>query len=143
MVKEGEGKKLFAALTKYKKDILGIDSAIKTEFEKSLQIDLSNPPGQDGKTKAWDIAYFNMVPTVAGLTILSKFQNDIKTAENKVVAFCHTKVGEVKVIFDSYAAIVGQNSNYLMPGQEIEIKAGVGAFSKAAQPTITIGGSVM
>jgi gliding motility-associated protein GldM len=141
MVKGGEGKKLFAALTKYKTDILGIDSAIKTEFEKSLQIDLSNPPGQDGKTKAWDVAYFNMVPTVAGLTILSKFQNDIKTAENKVVAFCHTKVGEVKVIFDSYAAIVGQNSNYLMPGQELEIKAGVGAFSKAAQPTITIGGS--
>ena len=28
-----------------------------------------------------------------------------------------------------------------MPGQEIEIKAGIGAFSKAAAPTITIGGS--
>lgn len=141
MITDGEAKKLFAALTKYKTDILGIDSAIKTEFEKSLNIDLSNPPGQDGKVKPWEIAYFNMVPTVAGLTILSKFQNDIKTAENKVVAFCHTKVGEVKVIFDTYTAIVGQNSNYLMPGQEIEIKAGVGAFSKAAQPTISIGGS--
>ena len=34
-----------------------------------------------------------------------------------------------------------QNSNYLMPGQEIEITAGVGAFSKAANPIITIGGS--
>lgn len=141
MVKDGEGKKLFAALTKYKTDILGIDPEIKTEFEKSLQIDLSNPPGQDGKTKPWDIAYFNMVPTVAGLTILSKFQNDIKTAENKVVAFCHTKVGEVKVIFDSYAAIVGTSSNYVMPGQTLTVNAGVGAYSKASQPTITINGS--
>lgn len=141
MVTEGEAKKLYDALTKYKTDILGIDSAIKIEFDKSLNIDLSNPPGRDGKTKSWEIAYFNMVPTVAGLTILSKFQNDIKTAENKVVAFCHSKVGEVKVIFDTYTAIVGQNSNYLMPGQELEIKAGVGAFSKAAQPSITIGGS--
>lgn len=141
MVKDGEGKKLFAALTKYKTDILGIDSSIKTEFEKSLNIDLTNPPGRDGKTRDWEVAYFHMVPTVAGLTILSKFQNDIKTAENKVVTFCHQKVGEVKVIFDTYTAIVGQNSNYLMPGQELEIKAGVGAFSKAAQPTISIGGS--
>jgi gliding motility-associated protein GldM len=141
MVKEGEGKKLLAALTKYKTDILGIDSSIKTDFENSLNIDLSNPPGRDGKIKDWEVAYFNMVPTVAGLTILSKFQNDIKTAENKVVAYCHTKVGEVKVIFDTYTAIVGQNSNYLMPGQELEIKAGVGAFSKAAQPVISIGGS--
>ena len=141
MINGGEAKKLYAALTKYKTDILGIDSAIQTEFEKSLNIDLSNPPGRDGKIKEWDIAYFNMVPTVAGLTILSKFQNDIKTAENKVVAYCHTKVGEVKVIFDTYTAIVGQNSNYLMPGQEIEIKAGVGAFSKAAQPNISINNS--
>mgnify|MGYP003520458632 FL=1 len=141
MINEGNAKKLLDALTKYKADILGIDSSIKIEFEKSLNIDLSNPPGRDGKTKTWEIAYFNMVPTVAGLTILSKFQNDIKTSENKVVAFCHTKVGEVKVIFDTYTAIVGQNSNYLMPGQDLEIKAGVGAFSKAAQPTISIGGS--
>ncbi len=141
MIKDGEGKKLFAALQKYKTDILGVDSSIKTEFEKSLNIDLSNPPGRDGKTKDWEVSYFNMVPTVAGLTILSKFQNDIKTAENKVVTYCHTKVGEVKVIFDTYTAIVGQNSNYLMPGQELEIKAGVGAFSKAAEPKISIGGS--
>jgi len=141
MVKEGKGKELFERLKKYKTDVLGIDSSIKTEFEKSLNIDLSNPPGQDGKTKDWDVSYFHMVPTIAGLTILSKFQNDVKTAENKLVTFCHQKVGEVKVIFDSYAAIIGQNSNYLMPGQEIEIKAGVGAFSKAARPTITIGGT--
>jgi gliding motility-associated protein GldM len=140
MVKDGEGKKLYAALEKYKKDVLGIDTSIRAEFEKSLNIDLSNPPGRDGKTKEWDFAYFHMVPTVAGLTILSKFQNDVKTAENKVVAFCHSKVGEVKVIFDAYAPIVGQSSGYLMPGQEIEIKAGIGAYSKTAAPVISIGG---
>ena len=140
MVKGGEGKKLFDALTKYKSDILAIDTSIASEF-KDLKIDLSNPPGQDGKTKAWDVAYFNMVPTVAGLTILSKFQNDIKTAENKVVGFCHTKVGEVKIIFDSYAAIVGQTTNYAMPGEEIKITAGIGAYSKASAPKITINGA--
>ncbi|MEI9946789.1 MAG: hypothetical protein WDN26_21530 [Chitinophagaceae bacterium] len=78
----------------------------------------------------------------SALTILSKFQNDVRTSENKVIAFCHEQVGKVEVRFDTYAAIVGQNTNYLMPGQELEIKAGVGAFSKAALPTITIGGTV-
>ena len=141
MIKEGEGKKLLKMLTDYKENIFKIDSSIRTEFATSLNVDVTNPPGRDKKVRDWEVSYFNMVPTVAGLTILSKFQNDIKTAENKVVTFCHTKVGEVKVIFDTYTAIVGQNSNYLMPGQELEIKAGVGAFSKAAQPTISIGGS--
>lgn len=142
-VKGGEGNKLKAKLEQFQRDILGIDPEIDSAFSKSMNIDLSNPPGQDGKTKAWDVAYFNMVPTVAGLTILSKFQNDVKGAENKVVAFCHQKVGEVKVVFDSYAAIVGQNSNYLMPGQELEIKAGIGAFSKSARPVITIGSTTV
>jgi gliding motility-associated protein GldM len=81
-----------------------------------------------------------MVPTVAALTILSKFQNDVKTTENKLVSYCHEQVGKVIVRYDQFAAIVGQNSTYLMPGQEIEITAGVGAFSKAALPSITIGG---
>ncbi len=143
MVKQGRGKDLLAALNKYSADILSIetDPVVAAEFKSAINIDVSNPPGQDGKTKAWEIAYFNMVPTVAGLTILSKFQNDVKTSENKLVTLCHQKVGEVKVIFDTYAAIVGQNSNYLMPGQDLEIKAGIGAFSKTSRPTITIGGA--
>ncbi len=140
MVKDGEGKKLNALLLKYSNDIKAIDREIDSAFKDPF-IDLSNPPGRDKKVKEWDLAYFHMVPTVAGLTILSKFQNDIKTAENKVVAYLHSKVGEVKVIFDAYAAIVGQNSTYLMPGQNLEIKAGVGAFSKSSRPSVSIGGA--
>ncbi|MFD2918331.1 gliding motility protein GldM [Terrimonas rubra] len=141
MVKDGEAKKLYTMLADYKKNLLAIDPSIAEKFSKTLQIDLSEPTGKDGKKKDWDIANFNMVPTVAGLTILSKLQNDIKTSENNVVAHIHEQVGKVEVIFDSYAAVIGQSSNYLMPGQELEITAGVGAFSKNAQPKISIGGS--
>src|SRR5206468_11828538 len=103
------------------------------------QVNTDLPSVQDkSHAKTWDAAYFEMVPTVAALTILSKFQNDVKTSENKVAAFCHEQVGKVVVRFDTYGAIVGQSSNYLMPGQEIEIMAGVGAFSKAAAPRISI-----
>ena len=139
MITDKEAKKLFDALSKYKSDILKIDPAIDSAFKTGLEINLDNPPGQDGKIKPWEIAYFNMVPTVAGLTILSKFQNDIRTAENKVVAFCHTKVGEVKIVFDSYAPIVGQSSGYLFPGNELVITAGIGAYNKSSQPQISIG----
>ena len=105
-----------------------------------MQIDLSMPRVQDKGNKTWEAAYFHMVPTVAAITMLSKFQNDVKTSENRVVAFCHEQVGKVTVRFDTYAAIIGQSSNYLMPGQEMDITAGVGAFSKAAIPSITIDG---
>jgi gliding motility-associated protein GldM len=141
MITDGEGKKLRQKLEEYRNNLLKIDPAIEQQLKSSLQIDVSMPRVQDKSNNTWEAAYFHMVPTVAAITMLSKFQNDVKTSENKVVAFCHEQVGKVAVRFDTYAAIIGQSSSYVMPGQEIEVTAGVGAFSKAAQPRVTINGS--
>lgn len=140
LVEEGKGKELYKRLEQYKKDLLAIDPLIAQQFQNSLQIDLSMPRVQDKSNKTWEAAYFHMVPTVAAITMLTKFQNDVKTSENRVVGFCHEQVGKVTVRFDTYAAIIGQSSTYLMPGQEMDVTAGVGAFSKAAKPSITING---
>jgi gliding motility-associated protein GldM len=128
-------------LKDYRKAMLAIDPAILKEFEKTFPVDVEPIKGQDGKVKDFTNAYFHMTPTVAGLTLLSKFQNNVKNAENAVVTYCHNQVGAVKVVYDQFAALVGQSSNYVMPGEEVEITAGVGAYSKAAQPQITINGS--
>jgi len=128
-------------LKDYRKAMLGIDPEILKEFEKTFPVDVEPIKGQDGKVKDFTNAYFHMTPTVAGLTLLSKFQNNVKNAENAVVTYCHNQVGAVKVVYDQFAALVGQSSNYVMPGEEVEITAGVGAYSKAAQPQITINGS--
>ncbi len=140
MVEKGEGKKLYNMLAKYKADLLAIDPTIKTEFENSLPIDLTKPKSENRAGKTWEGAYFHMIPSVAALTILSKFQMDVKTSENRIVQFCHNKVGEVVVRYDTYAAFAETNSSYVMPGDEMEITAGVGAFSKAALPTVNIEG---
>lgn len=138
---EGKGKELEAKLKAYKAAILEIDSSIHDKFEKTLPVDVDPPIGQDGEKKEFTQAYFHMTPTVAGLTLLSKFQNNIKNAENQVVTFCHEQIGAVKVRFDKTGVLVGQSSNYVMPGQEVEITAGVAAYSSEAAPQITIGGS--
>jgi len=142
----GEGGKkqgpiLESKLKAYREAMLNIDPSIRTEFEKNFPVDVAPQVGQDGKTKDFTEAFFHMTPTVAGLTLLSKFQNNVKNAENLVVTYCHNQVGAVKVVYDQFAALVGQSSNYIMPGDEMEITAGVGAYSKAAQPQISINGS--
>ena len=142
---EGElGAKLKKGLEDYKGRILNIHPDIEKEFRTSLPIDLTVPKANDPKKptdKEWTSTYFRMTPTIAALTILSKFQNDIRTTENRIVAYCHTKVGEVAVRFDTYSPLVGASSTYLMPGQEMEITAGLGAFSSQKKPTITINGA--
>lgn len=131
-------------LQEFREAMLGIDPSIAKEFEATFPVDDMNKTkivGQDGKEKDFTTAYFHMTPTVAALTLLSKFQNNVKNAEHEVVNYCHNQVGAVKIVYDQFAALVGQSSNYVMPGEEIEINAGVGAFSKAAQPQISIGGA--
>lgn len=142
MVEQGKGKELRQKLETYKKQMMAIDDSLAKQIEALLkQIDLVPPPTKTKGNNSWEAAYFRMVPTVAATTMLSKFQNDIKTSENRVVSLFHEQVGAVKVRFNKFAAIVGQSSNYLMPDQELEIKAGIGAFSTDAKPVITIGGS--
>lgn len=141
MVDKGAGKILFQKLSDFKKNILAINDTVKAEFENSLPIDLSMPKTQNKSNKTWEAAYFHMVPTVAALTILSKFQNDVETSENKVVSFFHSKVGEVVVRQDAFAAIAVADANYILPGQKIHVTAGVGGFSTAVKPQISINGS--
>jgi gliding motility-associated protein GldM len=82
-----------------------------------------------------------MTPTIAALTILSKFQSDIKNSESQVIDYLHSQIGQVKLVFDKFDAIVSPSATYLMPGDELSIKAGIGAFSSAAKPNITINGA--
>ncbi len=137
----GKGKELEARLKKYKQDMLSIDPAIKAQFAATFPVNFVPPVSQEGDQKDFTQSFFHMTPTIAALTMLSKFQNNVKNAESEIVTFCHNQIGAVKVIYDQFAALVGQSSNYVMPGEKIEITAGVGAYSKAAQPQITINGA--
>lgn len=154
--KLGEGKKLYARLEDFKKKLLNTldpnkftDPVIKksvadkrAELERTLPLDLKIPASQTGATQHdWTYSYFHMTPTIASLTILSKFQNDVKNSESQVVDYFLSQVGSVKVVFDEFQPLIGTNATYLMPGDELEVTAGIGAFSKAATPTITIGGT--
>ena len=160
---EGQGKILYNRLIKYRQDLLDLLdpshyqgkvsdivlkdlAATQAEFKKRLPIDTKIPESESGNTSTgdsahdWTLRYFHMTPTIAGLTILSKFQSDIKNSESQVIDYLHKQIGEVKVVFNKFEPLVGTNATYLMPGDELEIKAGIGAFSDAAKPNVTING---
>ncbi len=136
-----QGPELEKRLKDYTNAMLNIDPEIRKQFEKTFPVDVSPQIGQDGKAKEFTEAFFHMTPTVAALTLLSKFQNNVKNAENLVSSFCHTKIGEVKFILNKFEPIAVGSSSYLMPGEELVVSAGVGAFNDQSKPIITIGGT--
>ena len=160
--KDGKGQVLFDSLADFKKQMLAVlnpaefkdnkvlfddVSKAKADFEKQLPLDLSVPVSQTGAAKStdsvkdWVTNYFHMTPTIAAITILSKFQNDVKNSESQMVDYCYKQIGSVKVVYNQFEAFAGTNATYLMPGDELEIQAGIGAFSLAAKPDITINGA--
>jgi gliding motility-associated protein GldM len=164
MDNKGQGKVLYDNLKNYKKQLLNVlDPSLfadnhlvqqdlikdRANFAKELPLDLRVPESHSGNhstgdtTRDWTINYFHMTPAIAAMTILSKFQNDIKNSEAQIVEYCYKKIGEVKLVYDQFQVLAQASSNYVMPGDKLTITAGVGAFSSAAKPTITINGQVM
>jgi gliding motility-associated protein GldM len=139
-IKGGKGDELKNKMLEFKQKMLAIDPAIASACA-NIPINLEVPPSQTGEVNQdWSYSNFHMTPTIAAITILSKLQNDIKNSEAQVVDYCHSQIGQVVFKFDKFQAFIGSNSQYVLPGQEIKITGGIGAFSSAAQPTVTING---
>jgi len=142
MDQEGEGEKLRKMLEDYKNNVLAVDPKIKAEFSSKIPINTAIPKSQTGSTSnSWTTAYFHMTPTIAALTMLSKFQNDVKNAENQVTNFCLQQVGGVVFKLDKFEPLVGTNATYFMPGDEMQIDAGLGAFNADARPDVVVNGT--
>jgi gliding motility-associated protein GldM len=158
----GKGAELYNKLGTFRKQVIGIlkpeefadnpklQEDMKQEiakFNKTIPIDLTVKPSTTGQklsndAKGWTQMNFHMTPAIAAMTILSKLQNDIKNSEAQMVDYLHRQIGEVKVVFNKYQAIAQANTTYGMPGDELAITAGVGAFSDAAAPKIYIDGKL-
>lgn len=137
---KGKGKELFDKLANFKKELLTIDPDMAAAIGANLPLSLPEAKNEKDKEE-WAYTFFHMTPTVAGITMLSKFQNDIKNSESQAVEYCHKEIGEVEIEYDQFQAIVNANASYVMPGEEIIINAGVGAFNKAKQPNVSVDGA--
>lgn len=137
---KGKGKELFNKLDNFKKQLLAIDPEMAAAIGTNLPLDLPAVKSEKDKEE-WAYTFFHMTPTVAGITMLSKFQNDIKNSESQAVEFCHKEIGQVELVYDQFQAIANANASYVMPGEEIIINAGVGAFNSASQPSVSVDGA--
>ncbi|MEO6542372.1 MAG: GldM family protein, partial [Ferruginibacter sp.] len=134
-----KGDELKAKLDEYKSKMLAIDSSFMGQFGNNFPVSTEPIKTKEG-VKDFTLGYFHMTPTVAALTMLSKFQNNVKNAENLIVSYCHSKIGSVEYVYNQFQPIIGTSSTYLMPGEDLEVTAGIGSFSSAAAPVITING---
>ncbi|MFB6455735.1 gliding motility protein GldM [Chitinophaga sp. Hz27] len=146
MENQKQGPALEAKLTKLRNQLLSyVSPTSKAQFEKSLPLRIEvgkSSHGGDTK-KSWTTYHFNMVPTVAAVTILSKFQNDIKNSESAIIDDLFKQISEKDFKFDKIRPFISLNSKNLMEGQTVTAQIAVGAYSSTVNPSITVNGQTI
>jgi hypothetical protein len=72
------------------------------------------------------------------LIFLKQLQSNIAHMASVMIEFCNHKMSSHVVHWDTYSAIIGQNTTHLKAGETLEITAGLGAFNNQSNPVIKI-----
>jgi gliding motility-associated protein GldM len=93
--------------------------------------------------KPWDIATFESMPVSAVITILSKYQTDVRNAEAKIIQYLKQRTDEGDARVNQFNAFVVAESNYVMEGQPYRASIYLAAMDTTKKPNVFIGGSRM
>jgi GldM N-terminal domain len=139
-INKNAGGELYEKLQNYRMDVLAVDPELNKQFFKNSIIITNEFEQAKNIKKDFNKTFFDHVPVITALAMLRKFENNVRVMENQFVTYCNHKVGGYTEEFTRFGILIGQSSNYVKAGGNIEIQAGVGEYSLAAKPKITIMG---
>jgi hypothetical protein len=89
--------------------------------------------------KNWLEKSFGRSSSLMAMIMLNKIENDVLTTEKTLFEYCESTFCVMPIIYDdNYKALTVLSSSYVKQGQPIEITAGIGGFTDAMKPRITI-----
>jgi gliding motility-associated protein GldM len=91
--------------------------------------------------KPWANANFENMPVSAVITILSKYQTDVRSSETKIVEYLKRRTDEGSVRVNEFSAFVVAESNYVMEGQPYRANIYLAAVDTTRRPLVFVGGS--
>jgi len=117
----------------------GSASSLVDEINHTLVIEEGSSYGEKGNKRTWEYHNFYDMPAVSALTLLSKWQSDIKNVEADVVKFIASNVSASDLKFTSAMATTIPSSTFVISGDEFSSKIFLTAYDETAKPQIYIG----
>jgi gliding motility-associated protein GldM len=117
-------------------------SLLDEEDRKNLHfsIDTKDPARtEDESSKNWELNNFYNTPLAAAVTILTKFETDAKDAESQVVEHLLARSSGETIPFDTVAAKVVSESNYVLLGEKYKADVFIAAFNKTLKTEVISG----
>lgn len=130
-------------INKYQADLLDLFKENKEAqdlMKKSLAV-LETPDPKPGTSddKTWEEANFYHVPLAAVITILSKIQSDVRSAEAEAVAKLYENIDAAGVSFSKVDGFAYAKKAYVMDGDSFAAQIFTAAYNDLDNPEIFIG----
>jgi len=146
MITQERASELKARIEEYKNGLVAmLDENSDAELIQSIEEELKTPDPEpnikdDSEYKTWEAQYFLDKPLVAILTLLSKFQIDVKNSEANMINFLYAQIDAGSFKFNKLGARVIANSNLVLQGEPYQAEVFLAAEDTTQQPKIFIQG---
>lgn len=137
-ITRGNGKILKQQIEDYRKFLVDL-SANNPAKQKVYQSIFATGKTTDGKP--WEIAMFEMMPVSAVVTILTKYQNDIRASETEIVQYFKAQTDVMDFHVNKITALVVANTRYVIRGGRYSAQIVLSAVDSAKTPEYYVGGS--
>jgi len=132
----GNGKKLKLKIEEFRDYLIALskNNPSKQMMYKSI---FATNKTKDGKS--WEIAMFEMMPVSAVVTVLTKYQSDIRASEAEIVQYLksQTDVGDFRV--NKITALIVPNTRYVIRGGRYSAQIVLSAVDSTAKPVYYVG----
>lgn len=117
------------------------DSAKVAQYESMFSTGKSK--NSHGEMVDWINANFESMPAVASVTLLSKYQNDVRATQAELYQHLLSNVDAGDFRVNKIEALVLPESNYVTRGGQYSAKIVLAATDSTKKPVITIGNNVI
>jgi gliding motility-associated protein GldM len=128
-------------LNKFKTGIVEVfeDKNVQEEISKKLAY-LETPKmlNDDGQMDPWETGLFYHIPLAAVVTMLSKIQSDIRTAEAEVISKLYEQIDAGGVSFNKIAGMAVLPKAYIMDGDSFKADIFTAAYDDRVNPEIFV-----
>ena len=138
---DGKANDLRQALDEFREFLFSIVSEESVDVRNSIagSLDTSDPPPKEGEILNWQHQYFEHLPLIAVITIMSKMQSDVRNAESEALEYLYSQIDAGAFKFNLLESVVISNSNHIVRGNEYRASIFMAAFDTTQEPMVYVG----
>jgi gliding motility-associated protein GldM len=141
-IQQGNGKILRQKINSYCDFLSGYYKGDPDKVKMYRSIFATNKSKQaDGTSKPWEDTVFEGVPLAAVVTILTKYQSDIRISESELVSYLRSQTDAKDFRVNKLEALVIPESKYVIKGDRYRARIVLSAVDSTQKPIYTINGA--